>query len=166
MSSPYTWALIAVAIFAAALSYQVPRAGRWIALGALSFFASTVFLDYTPWHDLHPVFTFFCDFVVCIVIGVTYFHRGGKDWELGVFIAFMCSCFSSLLMMGFRLEPWLYASLLELCNLAALLWIIGIGVVDLVGRHENSRFHGLRHMLYHSRSSVRSDDATKRRKEW
>lgn len=162
MSSLYTWALVAVALIATALSYQIPRAGRWIALGGLSFFASTIFLDYTPWSEWHPFFTFFCDFAVCIVIGFTHFHRGGADWELGVFIAFMCSCFASLLMMALRLEPWLYASLLELCNLAALLWIIGTGVVDLVGRHENSRFHHLRTVLHHSRHSARSNDPPSR----
>lgn len=162
MSSPYTWALIAVALIAAALSYQIPRAWKWIALGGVSFFASTLFLDFTPWTEWHPIFTFMCDFAVCLVIGFVHFHRGGADWELGVFIAFMCSCFASLLMLALKLEPWLYASLLELCNLAALLWIIRTGIIDMAGRHENSRFHHLRAVLHRSRYSVRSDDQASR----
>lgn len=141
MTSPWTWGLVAIAIATLACSWHVPRAWRWIGLGGLSFFASTAFLNYSGRPDLHPFFTFGCDTLVCCAIAHTYFKKGGEDWELGVFIAFMCSSFASILFIGLRFEQWVYASLLEICNLAALLWIAGTGVVDRVGRHENSAFH-------------------------
>lgn len=153
MSSPWTYALIFLALIAMSASVQVPRAWRWIGLGAVSFFASTLFLDYGPWPAWHPLFTFGCDAMVCAVLFITYMEFGGSDWELGVFIAFMCSCLASMLQMGgFIHSLWVYPSLLELCNAGALLWIIWTGLVEMVGRHENSPVHGLRASLLHPRN--------------
>lgn len=152
MDSPWTYALIAIALVAMAFSYRIPRAWRWIGIGGLSFFASTLFLDYGDRPDLHPFFTFGCDALVCLAL-----YRGYREeWEIGVFIAFLCSCFASLLRIGgFVPIPWVYASLLELCNLGALLWIIGIGVIDIVGRrNENSSVSHWRRRLHSARHSV------------
>lgn len=78
------------------------------------------------------------DALVCLFI----FRGFREEWEIPVFIAFLCSCFASLLRIGgFVPEPWVYASLLELCNAGALLWITGIGLIDLIGRNENSPVH-------------------------
>jgi len=158
MDSPWTLALIIMAGVALALSTGVPRAWRWIALGGLSFFASTLFLDYGPWPQWHPVFTFACDALVCFVIFLTYMEFGGHDWELGVFIAFTASCFASLFRLaGWIPIDWVYASTLELCNAGALLWITWTGIIEKIGRHENSPVHSLRSGLLHARSHVRND---------
>jgi hypothetical protein len=155
MTSPWTYALIILAMVALATSVRVPRAWRWIGLGGLSFFASTLFLDYGPWPQWHPLFTFGCDIMVCFVIFLTYMEYGGSDWELGVFVAFMCSTLASLLRMGgFVQAEWVYASLLELCNAGALLWITWTGLIEMVGRHENSPVHQLRATLLHPRNPL------------
>lgn len=155
MSSPWTWALIAMALVAMAFSYHVPRAWQWIGLGGCSFLISTLFLDYGPWPQWHPLVTFFCDATVCFVIFSVYMQHGGHDWELGVFLAFLCSTLASLLRMGgFVSADWVYAGLLELCNAGALLWIMWTGLIEMVGRHENSPAHSLRASLLHPRNSI------------
>lgn len=157
MDSPWTYALILLALVAMAFSYRIPRAWRWIGVGGASFFASTLFFDYGNRPDLHPFFTLACDAAVCCAI----YRWHQEDWEIPIYIAFMCSVFASLLMLGFHLEPWVYASLLELCNAGALLWIIGTGLIDMLGRHENSAFRPVYNRLHSHRHSFRSDDQAK-----
>lgn len=151
MESPWTWSLVAVGLLAMLLTFHVPRAWQWIGIGGLSFFASTLFLDYSGRPDLHPFFTFACDSLVCLAL----FRGYQEDWELSVFLAFLCSCFASLLMIGgFVREPWIYSSLLELCNLSALLWIGGTGVIDMIGRNENSVVHSWYRRLHLPRRTL------------
>jgi CDP-diglyceride synthetase len=148
MDSPWTYALISVALVALVASWRVPRAWWWIGLGGLSFLVTTLFYDYAGRPDLHPILTISCDALVCLAI--FWFYR--EDWELGVFIAFLASVFSSVLMIGgFIPAQWVYASLLELCNLGALLCIIGTGLVDRIGRHEHSRLHPIYLDIHRSR---------------
>lgn len=155
MDSPYTWALIAVAFIALPLSWHLDRAWRWISLGGASFFITTLYLDYGSFPEAHPFLSFACDAAVCFAIGYIYLKRGGEDWELGIFLAFLCSCMASLLRIGgFIPHAWVYASLQELCNLGALLWIIGTGIIDMVGRNENSPLHPVWARLHSSRRSV------------
>lgn len=155
MDSPWTWALIVLALIALAASSHIPRAWRWIALGGLSFFITTLYLDYGPEPQFHPLLTFVCDAGVCVAIFTTYMLYGGQDWEIGVFVAFLCSALASLLRMGgFIPADWAYAGLLELCNAGALLWIIGTGLIEMVGRHENSPVHSLRAYLLHARDPL------------
>lgn len=155
MTSPWTYALIFMAAIAMMCSVRVPRAWRWIGAGGLSFFASTLFLDYGPWPEWHPLFTFGCDAAVCFVIFLTYMEYGGTDYEFGVFIAFLCSTLASLLRMGgFIPDGWVYPALLELCNAGALLWIIWTGLIEMVGRHENSPLHRMRASLLHARDPL------------
>lgn len=151
MDSPYTWALVAMALVAMAFSYQVNHAWRWVAAGGASFFASTLFLDFGDRPDLHPFLTLGCDALVFLLV-LKYWK---EDWELGVAIAFLASVFCSLMKIwGLLPAPWVYPSLLELANLGALLCITTTGIVDLAGRRENSplnsvraRFHSPRHHL-------------------
>lgn len=153
MASPWTWMLIAVAFVTLALSYHVPRAWRWIGLGGLSFVVTTLFLDHSGRPDLHPFLSFACDALVCLAI----FRWYKAEWELGVFLAFMCSCFASILRIGgFIPDPVVYASLQELANLSALLWIGGTGILSMIGRNDSSPFHRLFVRLYSPREDVRS----------
>ena len=71
------------------------------------------------------------------------------------FFAFLCSTLSSLLRMGgFIPDGWVYPALLELCNAGALLWIIWTGLIEMVGRHENSPLHHMRASLLHARDPL------------
>lgn len=151
MDSPWTFALIAMALAAMAFSYRVPRAWWWIAAGGASFAVTTLYLDLSGNPSMHPILTLACDALVCLMI----FRCYREDWELGVFIAFLASVFSSVLRIGgFIPEPWVYASLLEMANLGALLCIGGTGIVDMLGRHEGSRLHHLRGRLHSARHSL------------
>lgn len=154
MTSLWTYGLFIVAIVALACSVHVPRAWRWIGLGGLSFFVSTLFQDYAGRPDLQPFVTLGCDALVCWAI--FRWHR--ETWEIGVYTAFLCSTFASLLFIGFKFEHWVYASLLEIANLAALLCIIGTGLIDMVGRNANSPVHLVRVHLRHAHDHVKRND--------
>ena len=155
MDSPWTWALIFLAIVALMTSSRVPRAWRWIGVGGLSFIISTLFQDYSSRTDLQPFVTLGCDALVCLAI--YRWHR--ETWEIPLYIAFMCSVFASLIFIGFKFEHWVYASLLELCNLGALICITGTGLIDMIGRNEHRHtVHNWRGHLFHAHRSARGDD--------
>jgi len=151
MLSPWTWGLIAIALVTMGFSYRLPRAWAWLGLGGLDFFVTTIFKDLAPVPELHPFFTVGCDAFVCYLI----LNNWREDWELGVALAFLVSVFCSLTVLGgFVRQQWIYASLLELCNLAAMLWISATGIVEMIGQNERSAFHPLRHHLRHARNPV------------
>jgi hypothetical protein len=150
MDSPWTYALIVVALIVMAVSYRVPRAWRWIGVGALSFFASTLFGDYVD-RGLHPFFTLLCDTTVCVSVYAFY----EEDWEVGVFLAFLVSVFCSALKLGgFIGIGWVYPSLLEICNLGALLWISHVGILQLIGSGASDPVRNWNHHLHRSRHSL------------
>lgn len=151
MQSGWTWALVAFALVTLALSYRVPRAWRWMAWGGASFFASTLFFDYAGRPDLHPFFTAACDGLVCGYVLYQY----QEHWELGIALAYLMSVFSSCLMLGtFIHSQIVYASLLEICNLSAMICISTTGVLEMIGRDERSPFHTLRDFVRHARHSI------------
>lgn len=143
--------MVAAGLVVMLCTFHVRRAWMWIGIGALSFFVTTLYLDYSDRPDLHPFLTFACDGLVCLAV----FRWYQEDWELGVFLAFLCSCFASLLRIGgFVPDAWIYSSLLELCNLSALLWIGGTGIIDLIGRNANSPVHHWYSKLHSPRNSL------------
>lgn len=158
MFSPWSLALIVFAFIALACSVRVPRAWRWIGLGGLSFVISTLFQDFAGRPDLQPFVTLGCDALVCL--SIYRWHK--ENWEIAIYIAFLCSVFASLIFIGFKFDHWIYASLLELCNVAALLCITGTGIVDLIGRNENSPVHSWRVHFRHARIVTRNHDKTPR----
>ncbi len=132
MDSPWTWALIGLALVAMALSWNVPRAWWWIGAGGLSFFVSTLYFDYGGNHHMHPILTFSCDTSVCIAI----YSKAKEKWEILIFAAYWMSVLSSLMMFaGWIPNQIVYASLLELCNLCAILAISATGIVQMIGKH-------------------------------
>jgi hypothetical protein len=153
MESPYTWTLISLALVAMALSWNVPRAWWWIGAGGASFFASTLYYDYGGNHHLHPILTLSCDSLVCIAL----FFGAKEKWELLVFGSFWLSVLSSLLMIGgFIASQIMYASLLEVFNLCAILAISGTGIVQMIGEHgHSSLFHNFNRYLHSARNSIR-----------
>lgn len=152
MNSPWTLGLIAIALVTLGCSYRLPHAWWWIGLGGLDFFATTLFKDYGPSPDIHPFFTAGCDGLVCFIILRNY----RENWELGVALAFLISIFCSCVALGFQplVKDWVYASLLELCNLAAMLCIAATGVAEAIGKNAGSPFHSIRSTLRHARHSV------------
>jgi hypothetical protein len=153
MESPYTWTLITLALVAMALSWNVPRAWWWIGAGGASFFVSTLYYDYGGNHHLHPILTLSCDSLVCIAL----FFGAKEKWELLVFGSFWLSVLSSLLMIGgFIASQIMYASLLEVFNLCAILAISGTGIVQMIGEHGHSNlFHNFNRYLHSARNSIR-----------
>ncbi len=150
MLNPWSFGLLCMAIVALAASWQIPRARLWIAAGAISFIVSSLWWDYGN-REVHPLLTFSCDSLVCLLVYLFF----QEDWELGFFLAFLASTFSSLLqILGLIHQEWVYASLLEFCNACALLWITTTGIVDMVGKNENSALHPLRARLHFTRHSV------------
>lgn len=151
MTSPWTYALVSVALVVMLLSWKTPRAWWWIGVGGASFFVTTLYYDYGN-REMHPILTLACDALCALVIYRMY----KEDWEVLIFLAFLASVFCSVLMLGgFIKEDWIYASLLELCNLGGLLWIGTTGLVDMVGKNEGSPLHHFRSRIHHARSSLR-----------
>lgn len=150
MFNPYAYALIGYAIFSLVMTCVTPRAWFWIGLGGASFVASSLYWDYGD-RQYHPIFTFTCDALFCLAL-----HLWAKErWELGIFLFFLTSVFASLLKIGgFIPNNTVYASLLELCNWAALFWISGIGLMDLINRYEDSFLRGLHSSLHSARHSL------------
>lgn len=153
MNNPWAYSLIGLALAAMFASRDVPRAWMWIGIGGASFVASSLFWDFAS-DDLrlaHPIFTFTCDALVCVCL-----HKWTEEkWELGVFLAFLTSVFASLLRIGgFIPDHIVYASLLELCNLCALLVIGGTGVVQMAARRGYGAFPRFHSRLHSPRSAV------------
>lgn len=118
---------------------------------SVSFLITTLFLDYSGRSDLHPWLTFACDTLV--FMAVLRWHK--ESWELGVAIAFLASVFASLLRIWNIVQvDWVYASMLELTNLGALLCISGTGLVDTIGRRANSILSDSRAVLRSTRNSL------------
>jgi hypothetical protein len=149
MFNPWAYSILVLALVALVASWTLPRARLWIAIGMTSFLASSLQWDFGD-REFHPIFTLACDALVCLAL-----HIGGREkWELGVFAAFLVSVFCSLLRLGgFIPNGILYASLLELCNYCALLWIGGMGTMERFSKNEGALFYPVRRDL---RSAYRS----------
>lgn len=149
MFNPYSLAIFFAGLVTLSLTYRTPRAWLWLWIGGASFVSSALYWDFGN-RQWHPIFTFTCDSLVCLSL-----HLWLKEkWELGVFACFLLSTFVSLLMVAdFVPDTVLYASMLELCNWAALFVLGGTGLMDLISKNEDSvvgRLHGSLHSARHS----------------
>lgn len=153
MFNPWAMSLIALAVVVLAFTRRTPRAWFWVGLGGASFVATSLFWDFSS-HEgrqFHPLFTFTCDALVCLALH----HWAEEKWELGIFAAFLASVFSSLLRIGgFIPDPIVYASLLELCNLSALLVTGGTGAIQWAAERGYSSLSPLNTRLHSPRSAV------------
>lgn len=144
MWNPFAIALMIAAGIALLATWKTPRAWLWIGLGGASFLASSIVWD-LGYRDMHPVFTFTADALV--VLAMHMWVR--EQWELPIQLCFLVSTFSSLLKIGgFIGDGIIYASLLELCNFLALLWMTGVGLTDLLNRNERGIFPALHRRLH------------------
>ena len=149
MNNPWAYSIIALALVVLVIARGIPRAWLWIGVGGASFIASSLYWDFGN-QQLHPIFTFTCDSLVCAALHA----KAEEKWELGVFLAFILSVFCSLLKIGlFLQDDILYAMFLETFNAAALLVIGCTGLTELIGRNEDSAFHRVNRYLHSSRDS-------------
>lgn len=148
MTNPWAFALIVGALVCLFLTRNTPRCWMFLGAGAASFVASSLFWDFASSHMkvLHPVFTFLCDAMVCAFVSAA----ARQKWEIGFLLIYMTSAFISLLKIpGFVPEGLMYAAMLELCNWAALFLIGGVGLTDMLNKHDLPVFRRL-HTHLHS----------------
>jgi len=137
------------ALITAYIARGLPRAWLWIAAGALSFAASSAYWKLGLPH--HGAFTLVCDSLVCLSI----YFIGREQWETRLYNVFQFSVLISILRMaGFLDYGVVYAGMLELCNLAALLLIGGTAILDGVA-DENRSFGDWSGNLHRVRVSLR-----------
>jgi hypothetical protein len=113
------------ALVTAYIARGLPRAWLWIAAGAASCAASSIYWNMgLPWH---PAFTMFADAAVCLAI----FAGAREKWELKLYVLFKASVAISVTyffvthILKITVSPtWLYPALLETVNALAL-WTIG-----------------------------------------
>lgn len=121
------------ALVTAYIARGLPRAWLWIAAGALSAAASSAYWNYGLPH--HGAFTLACDSLVCLSI----YFGGREQWETRLYNVFQFSVLISILRMaGFLDYGVIYAGMLELCNLAALVLITGTAILDGVADEDRS----------------------------
>jgi hypothetical protein len=141
--------LAVLAVFTAIIARNLPRAWLWIAAGALSFAASSAYWKFGLPH--HGAFTLVCDSLVCLSI----YFLGREQWETRLYNVFQFSVLISILRMaGFLDYGVVYAGMLELCNLAALLLIGGTAILDGVA-DENRSFGDWSGNIHRVRVSLR-----------
>jgi len=134
--NPYAFALIIIALLVLALSWNVPRAKLWMAVGGASFFASSLWWDFGD-QSVHHIFTMTGDMLVCLAV----YNVAKEMWEAGIFLAFFLSVGVSLLrIVGSLPDGDMYASFLEACNYFALACIGFMGILDRVSRYEHTVF--------------------------
>jgi len=150
MQNVWAYSILILSVFTLAIAWKVPRAWLWVALLAADFVATSLFWDYGN-HEFHPIFTLAVDGLVCLAA-----HLWAQEkWELGFFLAFLSSVFVSLLKLSpFAPSNLVYASLLEFCNFCALVVISGVGLLDMIARHEDGPLSSLRRSLHSARSAV------------
>lgn len=151
MTSVWTYLLILVAVFVWNIAGDLPRARVWILAGAVSFFASTAYIDLGL--PFHPVVTLFFDAAVCLAI----YFGGRETWEVRTYQIFQLSVLFSIFKMSKIIDSaTLYASLLELCNLSALLLIGGTALLEKARANEGDGILGYRNRsLSRARFSLR-----------
>jgi hypothetical protein len=136
MTSPYTFTLIAIAAIVWNLAAHLPQARMWIVAGAMSFFASTIYVD--AGLPYHPAFTLVCDACVCLSV----YFLGKEEWEKRIYNVFQLSVLISIIRMSKLIDDSVvYAAALEICNLMALLFIGGTAIIDRISA--NGHGYGL-----------------------
>lgn len=150
MFNLWAYSILILSVVTLAIAWRVPRAWLWVLALATDFIATSLFWDYGN-HEFHPVFTLTADALVCLSCHIW----AREKWELGFFMIFLSSVFVSLLRLaGFVPNSILYASFLELFNYCALLLISGMGIIDMISRHEVHYFRSLSRRLHSARDSL------------
>lgn len=148
MFNAWAFTLIVAATVVLYVTKNTPRCWMFLGAGAVSFIASGLFWDMASpeLRLLHPFVTFLCDALVCSFVASV----ARQKWEIGFLLIYMTSAFISLLKApGFIPEGVMYAAMLEFCNWAALFLIGGVGLTDMLTKHDVPVFRRL-HSHIHS----------------
>jgi hypothetical protein len=150
----YHMAIGACAIFAYAVSGNMPCARRWCVLIAGSYVLSVIYahvVQYAHFWTPHPVaIAFVCDAIVYKIIDETHDSMQEKN---GPRILMVVSASANglqltalLLKVPEPLPMWLHSSILELITAIALLWIGGYSIMKRLadGQHNGSYHLGHR----------------------
>lgn len=128
----YEWyqiALVVGAVITLVIAWEVPRAALWIALGGLSFVASSL------WHDAGfpygAAFGAATNFVVWLFI----FSWARQQWEMRVINCFQAMIATDIVYFGLQLysthpSHYAFATLLELWNWLALVVIASTAIME------------------------------------
>lgn len=146
-------ALLVGAAFVALVSWRLDRSLLWIAVGALSFVASTAWSRF-GW-PMPPLFTACCDAAVCLTI----YAYARQAWEMILYKLFLISIMISIVFVGFTIFPpkmaphAIYITLLEGVNWLALLLILGTAAMQRIKAHGGRSFRlGRRVVLWAERT--------------
>lgn len=150
MFNLWAYSILILSVIVMAISWRVPRAWLWILALMADFIATSLFWDYGN-HAFHPLFTLACDASVCLACHV----YAQEKWELGFFLAFLSSVFISLLKLsGLIPNSVIYASFLEVFNYCALILIGGMGILDMISRHDGHYLRPLSRRLHSARNTL------------
>lgn len=146
----YQFALVAGACIAAAVSWHLPRAWLWIAMGVGSFIASTAWVRYgLPYGAAFGAAT---NLAICFTMYALAEHR----WEMRVW-----NCFHAMITLDILYLFGLIGSKsqfvigLEIANWAALIVIGATGVMN--GVHLGYDHHGILGRIHRTLYSARKD---------
>lgn len=133
---PFQIALAIFAVFVGLTSMNVPRARFWIVTGATSFVATVMYwrldLPYAP------AFAVACDTLVCLTI----YFVAREEWEMWLWRIFQLSILVSIAYLVRLIGPHsAYITLLVILNVAALLVIMGTGIVGRIKANGGFSIH-------------------------
>lgn len=121
-------ALLIGAVITALISYNLPHALLWICLAGANVVVCDIFYSY----DLpYPAaFTLAADALLCLLIH----WLATEKWEIGIYIIYCISVLVSVLKLwGALPSDYIYRTLLECINWAALFLITGTAILGKVG---------------------------------
>lgn len=126
----YHHALILLAVTGGYLAWHVPRAVRWLTLGALSFATSAMWHNYgLPYPIIYGATT---NFMICICL--SFYER--PKWENGVFNSFILMILiDALFACGFIKTRFNFAVTLEVINATAILIIWSAGIMNRIAKY-------------------------------
>lgn len=153
--SSYQIALVFGAIITALIASRLPRSGRWILAGSLSFIGGTAYHRYGLPH--YPMANLMLDASLCLMV----YFQGLERWEHYLYRIFQASTLVSLVFIAAKFSApisanhYVYVFLLEFLNWVALLLISSAAIQDRI-KADGGVFDraGLRN-LHNSRFSLR-----------
>lgn len=147
--------LTSAAVIAVALSWRVPRAKMWVGFGALSYVTSAW------WHNAGLPYATEYGAATNLLICYMFWIFAERRYEMRLWNFFHLMLVVDLLyIFGAIHDKLVFAVSLELINLAALIFVGGIGIVERSGgiytRAPRVRRSGLVYRLLWSERSIHS----------
>lgn len=149
----YHIVLISAAVIAAGLAWNVPRAVLWVGGGAIGYAVSA------SWHNAGLPYATQFGAATNLVICYLFWIWAEQRWELRLWNFFhLMLVIDMIYIFGFMTDKFLFAASLEIVNLAALIFIGSVGILERAGGHSawvfGSRWDSL---VYRTLWAERSD---------